>query len=135
MRTRISIVSIPRIFVVDDEEVISTTRAAILQRSGFHVSSFTNPLEALAATFSERPNLLISDIVMPQISGIELAVQIKQICRDCEILLVSGDVGTADLVLDSKAQGNNFDLLAKPVHPSVLIQAARLKLMRCGAIT
>src|SRR5947207_839388 len=75
----------PRIFVVDDEKMISLTAAAILRRSGFDATAFTNPLESLAAAFSGQPDLLISDVMMPELSGIELAVQIRQVCPNCQI--------------------------------------------------
>lgn len=76
----------PRIFIVEDEEVISATLAAILRRSGFEVAAFTDPLECLAAAFHGQPELLVSDVMMPGLSGIELAVQIQQVCPDCRIL-------------------------------------------------
>src|SRR5438045_5653208 len=85
----------PRIFVVDDEQAISATLAAILRRSGFEVTAFTNPLECLAAAFHGQPELLASDLMMQGLSGIELAVQMQQVCPDCQILLISGVVGTA----------------------------------------
>jgi CheY-like chemotaxis protein len=55
----------PRIFVVDDEPVIASTLAAILQMNGFSAKFFTCPLGALAAARLKAPNLLISDVVKP----------------------------------------------------------------------
>jgi DNA-binding NtrC family response regulator len=121
--------SSPRIFVVDDEEMISLTAAAILRRSGFDATAFTNPLESLAAAFSEQPDMLISDVMMPGLSGIELAVQIRQVCPNCQILLISGIVGTGHPVLD-EAGDYAFDLLMKPVQPVLLIHEVRRKLLR-----
>jgi CheY-like chemotaxis protein len=57
------------IFVVDDEPVIASSLAAILQMNGFSARFFTCPLEALAAALSESPGLVISDVAMPGISG------------------------------------------------------------------
>jgi DNA-binding response OmpR family regulator len=61
------------IFVVDDEKVISDTLAVILRLNGFAATSFTNPLEALNYASSGSPDLLVSDVVMPELSGIDLA--------------------------------------------------------------
>jgi len=53
-----------RIFIVDDEPVIASSLAAILQMNGFSAKFFTCPLEALAAARSESPDLVISDVAM-----------------------------------------------------------------------
>ena len=53
-----------RIFVVDDEKIITETIAMILRWQGFIVDSFTNPIEALAASRNQTPDLLVTDIGM-----------------------------------------------------------------------
>jgi CheY-like chemotaxis protein len=105
-----------RIFVVDDEPVIASSLAAILRMNGFSARFFTSPLAALAAARSESPDLVISDVAMPDISGIELASKWER-----SILLVSGQAGTLDLLEGARAQGYDFRLLAKPVFPSELL--------------
>jgi CheY-like chemotaxis protein len=89
--------SVPRVFVVDDEPVIASTLAAILKLHGYSVRAFTSPVEVLVAARSRAPDLLIADVVMPGLSGIDLANQILA------------------------QQGNNFSLLQKPVQPSVML--------------
>jgi DNA-binding NtrC family response regulator len=106
------------IFVVDDERVIASSLAAILQMHGFSARFFTCPLEALAAARSESPDLVISDVAMPGISGIDLAIQMRAQYPSCKILLFSGQVATSDLLEEARAQGYDFRLLQKPVHPS-----------------
>src|ERR1035438_8498528 len=78
-----------RVFVVDDEPLIASTVSMILSSSGFDAAFFTAPLEALQAAQFEAPNLLISDVIMPVLSGFELAIQIKAICPECKILMVT----------------------------------------------
>jgi DNA-binding response OmpR family regulator len=51
-----------KVFVVDDEAIISTTLAVILKQSGFEAFSYTNPLMALEDAKSHLPNLLVSDV-------------------------------------------------------------------------
>ena len=109
---------VSRIFVVDDEPVIASSLAAILQMNGFSAKFFTCPLEALAAARSESPDLVISDVAMPGISGIDLAIQMRAQYRNCKILLFSGQASTLDLLMSVRAQGYDFRLLQKPVHPS-----------------
>ena len=115
----------PRVFVVDDEHVIAFTLATILNQSGFRAIPFTNPLDALDAASLEGPNLLISDVMMPELSGVDLAIRIKSKCPGCKILLFSGQAATADLLADARREGHNFKLLSKPVHPSDLLAAIR----------
>ena len=110
-----------RIFVVDDERVIAETLVMILEKSGFSARSFVNPLEALYAARSEAPDLLISDVMMPQLSGVQLAVEITGLWPLCQILLFSGQAGTADLLRSAREQGHDFHLLSKPVHPKDLL--------------
>src|SRR5271168_2130872 len=96
------------IFVVDDEPVIASSLAAILRMNGFSARFFTRPLEALAAARSESPDLVISDVAMLGISGIELAIQMTAQCPNCKILLFSGRAATWDLLEGARAQGYDF---------------------------
>ena len=96
---------------VDDEPVIVSTLAAILQMHGFSAKFFTSPLEALAAARAKSPDLLISDVDMPSISGIELAIRMKALHPTCQILLFSGQPSTLDRLNSARDQGHNFDLL------------------------
>jgi DNA-binding response OmpR family regulator len=109
------------IFVVDDEKAIAETLAIILGKSGFIATSFTDPLEALEKALVRSPGLLLSDVVMPALSGVDLAVQIKEKCPNCKILLFSGQAETTDLLTAARMQGHDFPLVAKPIHPADLI--------------
>jgi CheY-like chemotaxis protein len=115
-----------RIFVVDDEFVIATTLATILQRGGFDAVSFTEPLKALDAARVKAPDLLISDVMMPVLSGVDLAIRIKKECPDCKILLFSGQAATANLLEAARKDGHDFELLSKPIHPSEFLLKVKL---------
>jgi CheY-like chemotaxis protein len=110
-----------RIFVVDDEPIIGQTLATILEKNGFSAKSFVDPLAALFASESDVPDLLISDVMMPRLSGPELAIRIKERCPACKVLLFSGQAATADLLRTTREQGHDFELLMKPVHPKDLL--------------
>ena len=113
------------IFVVDDESVIAEPLATILRISGFVATSFTNPLDALDWTRTLAPDLLITDVIMPEMSGIELAIRMKTQCPDCKVLLFSGQATTSDLLSAAKAKGYDFEMLLKPVHPKDLLNRLR----------
>jgi DNA-binding response OmpR family regulator len=111
-----------RVLIVDDEHIIASTLGLILQREGFDAISFTKPLDALRAAGSDAPDLLITDVVMPILSGIELAIQVRECCPDCKILLFSGQAGTSELIQLALSNGHSFELLSKPVHPAELLK-------------
>lgn len=113
------------VFVVDDEAVIAQTLAMILNQAGFQATAFDHPDKAIAACAEVAPHLLISDVVMPGMTGIELAIHFRQAQPECKILLFSGQAATADLLEKAREQGYDFDLLSKPVHPKDLLAKLR----------
>jgi DNA-binding response OmpR family regulator len=117
---------ISRVFVVDDEPTIASTTAAILQLEGYEARSFVNALEALeAARTSGPPDLIIADVVMPVLSGIDLAVRLKEESLTCKVLLLSGQPMTGDLLEAARQRGHDFEVLAKPIHPTSLLARIR----------
>ncbi|WP_263350216.1 response regulator [Acidicapsa acidisoli] len=114
-----------RVFVVDDEFIIASTLATILQRNGFDAIAFTDPLEALSAAEQQAPDLLITDVVMPTLSGIDLAIRVKELSPQCKVLLFSGQAATANLLEVARTNGHDFELLSKPIHPTDLLRKIR----------
>jgi len=111
-----------RIFVVDDEPVIASTLGQILRLRGFEVSCFTNPLKALEAVYTEAPDLLLADVIMPEMSGIDLAIIVREAFPSCTVLLFSGQIATSQLLEGAKTRGHDFEVLTKPVHPLEILQ-------------
>jgi DNA-binding NtrC family response regulator len=110
-----------RVFVVDDETTIASTIALILNSVGYDATPFTDPLDALYAAEVNCPDLLLTDVMMPQLNGVDLGVQFKAIYPQCKVLLFSGHAKTSSLMSQAKENGHNFELLAKPIHPRDLI--------------
>jgi DNA-binding NtrC family response regulator len=110
-----------RIFVVDDEPIIASTLGQILKNQGFDVSCFTDPLKALEAVHAKTPDFLIADVIMPEMSGIDLAIVIREAYPGCTVLLFSGQVATTELLETAKDRGHNFEVLRKPVHPTEIL--------------
>jgi CheY-like chemotaxis protein len=115
----------PRVLVVDDERVIADTLAIILGQNGYDASAAYTGKEAVEKAKSVLPDLIISDVIMPDMNGIEAAIQIRKALPKCKILLFSGQAATADLLENARLQGHEFEILAKPVHPADLL--AKLK--------
>ena len=115
----------PRVLVVDDEQVIADTLAKILDLNGYDASAVYSGTAAVESARSIQPDLVISDVIMQDMNGIEAAIHIRGFLPGCKILLFSGQAATADLLEDARAQGHEFEILAKPVHPADLL--AKLK--------
>jgi DNA-binding NtrC family response regulator len=111
----------PVVLVVDDEHVIADTLAAILSNSGFAPLVAYNGKSAMEIARVIPPELLISDVVMPGMSGIELAIALVKIVPDCKVLLFSGQASTVDLLAEARTTGHHFSALAKPIHPTELL--------------
>jgi DNA-binding response OmpR family regulator len=110
-----------RVFVVDDEHCIADTLAAILHKSGYEASAFHDAQSALEQAASCPPDLVISDVMMPGMNGVEMAVLIRERHPACKVLLFSGNATTVDMLEGVRRQGHDFDLLAKPIYPTDLL--------------
>lgn len=115
----------PRVLVADDEQVIANTLAIILNQSGFEARAVYSGEKAVEAIDEFHPDMLISDVIMTGMTGIEAAIQTREKLPNCKILLFSGQAATADLLERARSQGHEFEILAKPVHPTDLLAKLR----------
>ena len=122
---------LPTVFVVDDLPVIVMTVVAILNESGFNATGFNGAEDALQAAEAGCPDLLITDVSMPGMNGIELAIRFRSLHPNCKILLFSGHTASGGLLDAAKGRGYHFTILAKPVHPKELL--AEIKRIRSEA--
>ena len=114
-----------RILVVDDEELIAQSLRDILTRAGFDAVFALSGAEAIDLAEQICPDIVISDVIMPGLDGVQTAIKIQSACPDARILLFSGQSATSDILERATAQGHIFDLLPKPIHPARLIAAIR----------
>jgi DNA-binding response OmpR family regulator len=111
----------PLVLVVDDEALIADTCALILERNGIMAMIAYDAASALKVAAAFPPDLLLSDVAMPGMNGIELALAIKQALPQCSILLFSGQASSVDLLKTARDAGHDLTVLSKPLHPSELI--------------
>jgi CheY-like chemotaxis protein len=115
----------PRILVVDDEKVIADTIVQILNRNGFIAEPAYGGEEAIEKARRYCPELVLSDVLMPQIDGVEAAIAIREHCPETRIILFSGQSATVEILARARDRGHTFELLPKPIHPTQLIKHLR----------
>src|SRR5258708_24969194 len=105
------------VLIVDDERVIADTLSIILSKSGFSTMTAYDGKSALELARAVHPDLLISDVVIPEMTGVELAIAVTETVPRCKILLFSRQAATVDLLAKAHHRGHAFTILTKPVHP------------------
>lgn len=115
----------PRVLVVDDERIIADTVTAILNRSGFDAVARYGGQEAIAFIHQECPDILLSDVMMPETNGVQVAKATQEHCPNTRIVLISGNAATPNLIENAMPEGSPFELLPKPIHPLNLLKVLR----------
>ena len=113
---------VPLVYVVDDEGTIAMTTALILNHHSYEAIAFTEPQKALQAAEERCPDLLITDVSMRALNGIDLGMRFKDLYPTCKVLLLSGALSTGPLLEKARQNGFDFTILAKPVYPDDLLQ-------------
>ena len=119
-----------RILIADDERVIADSLAIILTQTGFSTRAVYSGEAALEVADFFLPDMFVSDVMMPGMTGIEASINLLMKFPDCKILLFSGQAATANLLKEAEKHGRSFEILTKPVHPLDLIE----KLRACFAV-
>lgn len=109
------------IFVVDDDRYVLESVTTLLREFGFTVISFDNGQEAIRRFASEPVDLVLTDINMPIMTGIELLEKIRYLDRETPVLLMTAyaDLDTAVQAIQKGA----FDFIIKPYRPPYLLHA------------
>lgn len=114
-----------KVLVVDDEVIIADTIVQILNRNGFQAKAVYNGRDAIEAARTTKPNTVLSDVLMPHFDGVETAIAIRAVCPETRIVLFSGQAATVEILERARAQGHDFELLPKPIHPVELLKHLR----------
>jgi CheY-like chemotaxis protein len=114
-----------KVLIADDERVIADTLAIILNQGGFEARAVYSCIKALEMAPAFRPDMLISDVIMSELNGIEAAIRMKALLPDIRVFLLSGQTATAELLEKENATSYGFEVLNKPLHPRDLITKLR----------
>ena len=113
-----------KVLIVDDERTIADTLDLIFSARGYQTRAAYSAERALEIITEWLPDLAIIDVVLPLMNGIDLAILLTAQCSACRLLLFSGQSLTEDLLAEAKTKGYTFDILAKPAHPTVMLESA-----------
>jgi two-component system, OmpR family, alkaline phosphatase synthesis response regulator PhoP len=114
-----------KVLVVDDEKDITALVAYHLEREGFHVLQAHDGLQALELITREPPSLLVLDLMLPHLSGLDLCRRLRKEPKTARlpILMLTAKAEEADKVLGLELGGDDY--LTKPFGPRELV--ARVK--------
>jgi CheY-like chemotaxis protein len=115
----------PRLLIVDDEKLIADTAREILEQEGFQAVAAYDGWSGIEVATKFRPDYLLTDVLMPLMNGVQLAIAVKKMLPAAKILLFSGQAGISDILLEGQTQGYEFELAPKPIHPEILIERLR----------
>jgi CheY-like chemotaxis protein len=105
-----------RVVVVDDEVAIACGLKTLLNHAGFDAHAMFSGRELVDSLETLRPEVLITDVEMPGMTGIEAAIITRSKFPNCKILLFSAQAPTSSLLVKAREQGHEFELLGKPLH-------------------
>jgi DNA-binding NtrC family response regulator len=111
-----------KILVIDDDVIVRETIVQILEDGGHQVVSAEDGKRGMAAFRSERPDLIITDIIMPEQEGIQTITEIRGVQPNAKIIAISGGgrIGNTDFLKIARHLGA-FDAIAKPFDPDDLL--------------
>lgn len=117
-----------RILIVDDERVVLDTLVEVLQTEGFSVGQASDATSALAYMSSEPVAIVLSDIRMPDMDGMELLLEIRRLHPGADVVLMTG-FASVDGAIEALSAGA-ADYLMKPLRPKEVVARVRSILQR-----
>ena len=111
------------ILIVDDEVNVAQTLELIFLSRGYRVRIAHSAEDAIEIVAGWEPELAIVDVMLPRMNGIQLGEVLRSNYPNCQVVLMSGHPGTADLLESSKQNGGSqTEILAKPLHPAHILE-------------
>lgn len=122
----------PLVLLVDDDPIINFTLSAILNNSGFAPIAAHDGAEALEIAKLIPPQVLVTDLLMRGMNGLELAMAVRSTVPDCEVILISGQISFTERSMEELLPVYGFVKLCKPVYPTDLLACIGEQLSRRG---
>jgi len=116
-----------KILVADDAMFMRNRTSKLLTANGYEVVEAANGEEAVKLYFEEKPDVVLMDITMPEMDGIEALKQLRAKDPDAKVIIVTA-MGQKSMVLEAIKAGAR-DFIVKPFDPDKLLEAVR---KQCG---
>jgi DNA-binding response OmpR family regulator len=115
-----------KILIIDDDELITMTLRNVLKKEGFEVFDAENGVIGLELYKTHSPDLVITDMLMPDKEGLETITDLKAINPSCKIIAMSGGGSTQNMTFLELAKKVGADrVMEKPVRPADMIQTVK----------
>lgn len=128
-----SLAQVPKVLLVDDEPDIVELLKYNLEREGYAVSSALNGRDALRVAKAERPDLIVLDIMMPGMDGVEVCNQLRQLPEFKKTLITFLTARNEDYSQIAGFEAGADDYITKPVRPKVFVSKVKALLKRSGS--
>lgn len=115
----------PKILVVDDDPAISEMLTIVLEAEGFEAKPVTDGLEAIPAFHSYQPDLILLDLMLPGMSGVDICKEIRKESA-VPIVMLTAKTDTVDVVLGLESGADDY--ITKPFKPRELVARIRARL-------
>jgi DNA-binding response OmpR family regulator len=112
---------LPLVMVADDDPLIVETLQAVLNMRGLATSPAFSGKQAVELARLAPPDVLIADAALLGLDGFELALEFSKIAPNCDIILISSEPSSCSRAATYRAQGCDFVLMMRPVHPQDLL--------------
>jgi two-component system response regulator HydG len=116
--------------VVDDDSAGADSLAFMLTHAGYETQVAYSGKEAIKRAHEFKPDMLLSDVRMPEVDGVRAAIEIAKLLPHCQCLLFSGHTDSRALIDDCRSKGHKFEYFEKPLHPQELISKLKVALNR-----
>ena len=115
-----------KVLVIDDDAIVCASIVHILEDDGYEVLSAQDGLRGMAMFRSEQPDLVITDIIMPEQEGIQTITEMRKARPDAKIIAISGSgsIGNIDFLRIAQHLGAS-DAIAKPFDPEDLLKRVK----------
>ena len=104
-----------QVMILDDEPIVGKRLKPVLEKSGFEVEFFENPTQALARLKEKEFDIVVTDVRMEEVDGIQVLEHVMEVCKNTRVILITG-YATVEVAREALVKGA-FDFIAKPFKP------------------